>query len=275
MIVFINPWWNTAQNQWHQNLMKAQEFIYRDTPVKRVILGSSLSALLIMDSLPDTKNLAFSGQSIFDGLEILTQMERPPKEVYIETNMVMRGKNKYFAEALSSPFPFPIKKHLPSLQEKNQPLAVLGGVVTWQCTYKIIHLFKTQTTQPLTQQQVALKEATLSYFISQNSQLPKPEQITRVFTTLKRLVRELEAKGITISFFEMPVHPELCDLPCPNAIREAFSAYFPPSEYAYIPLPDCQEYTTSDGYHLIHESSFRYALYLKQHIQTANWAYKE
>ncbi|HLZ16795.1 MAG TPA: hypothetical protein VKQ08_07135 [Cyclobacteriaceae bacterium] len=49
----MNPKLHSSQHQWQDNLIKAQEYIYgeRDT-TGDIIVGSSLSCRLAMDSLP-------------------------------------------------------------------------------------------------------------------------------------------------------------------------------------------------------------------------------
>ena len=88
-IYFLAPkWWTASQHQWQENIVKAQQFSYNKETFQNIIVGSSLSSRLIMDSIPETYNLSFAGQSIFDGLNIVCNSNKSIKNVFIEINLL-------------------------------------------------------------------------------------------------------------------------------------------------------------------------------------------
>ena len=84
--LMLKPNASVSQHVWQENIITTEEYLYDVDFVPNVILGSSLSERIIIDSLSDFFSLAFGGQSIYDGLEILTQKDKLPKRVFIEIN---------------------------------------------------------------------------------------------------------------------------------------------------------------------------------------------
>src|SRR5690349_5473276 len=77
------------QYSFQDNIVKAQGFMYGETE-KNVVVGSSLSEKLAMDSLPGFYNLSFVGLSIFDGLHLIVSNNKYPRNILIETNLILR-----------------------------------------------------------------------------------------------------------------------------------------------------------------------------------------
>ena len=73
--------------------------------------------------------MAFSGQSIYDGLNILLKRKRNPKNVFIEMNVVFRPENKDYAASLFSPILFYSANTFRSLRADKQPIAILGAIM--------------------------------------------------------------------------------------------------------------------------------------------------
>jgi len=118
------------QDQWQENILNAQNFLYNDTTKnENLIIGTSSSARIIMDSLPNFLNLSLPGQSIFDGLNILKHKIILPKNVYIEMNFPLIKESDKFSFALYFPVFFIIKKYVLSLRDDKQPIPLLQKYV--------------------------------------------------------------------------------------------------------------------------------------------------
>jgi hypothetical protein len=268
-VAFFAPkWWFASQHQWQSNIIKAQKFIYNDTDsFDNIIVGSSISCRLVMDSLPNTYNLSFSGQSIFDGLELLSHKNKFPKNIFIEINFVLRPENKNFTSSLNSPILYYPKKFLPSLREDKQPIAIIGEQLSVHFTSNIIG--KTKSIFGFTQKQTTNKnnhtffDKMLKKEMENYSTLPDSSLLIKSFSDLEIYVKALEEKEVNIIFFEMPVNSQLTDLPRAKLIRSTFFEYFPKAKYTYIPMQDSVQYKTTDGIHLNKEEALRYTLYLK------------
>jgi hypothetical protein len=70
-----------------------------------------------------------------------------------------------------------------------------------------------------------------------------------------------------ILFFEIPVNYQLNHLPKANLIRKTFYENFPESKYKYIPMPDSEQFITSDGVHLTQDEALTYTIYLKEKMK--------
>jgi hypothetical protein len=268
-VAFFAPkWWFASQHQWQDNIIKAQKFIYDDQDsYDNIIVGSSISCRLVMDSLPNTYNLSFSGQSIFDGLEVLRQKNKFPKNIFIEMNFVLRPENENFTSSLNSPILYYPKKILPSLREDKQPIAIIGEQLSFRFTAKLIG--KTKSILGITQKKVNNKkynvffDKILKKEIENYSTLPVPLVLNQSFSNLEIYIKELKKKGVNIIFFEMPVDSRLNNLPGAKLIRKTFFEYFPKTRYHYVPIPDSIKYKTTDGIHLNKVDALRYTIYLR------------
>jgi hypothetical protein len=258
-----------SQHQWQDNIIKAQSFVYEKTDTNRnVIVGSSLSCRIIMDSLVGYTNLSLAGQSIFDGLNIVDHKEKMPQKIFIETNVVMRGLDEGFNNSLFNPFFFQVRKYVPSLRDGRQPIAV-AGIRATNIISRIISKVKPTKTVAVNgasnQESDELFNKLLNDEIAYYSKLPRPEKLKQVFDLLKIEVDKMEKRGVKIVFFEMPVNKSLCNLPLANSIRKNFEQYFPASKYSYMPMPDCSPYKTTDGIHFSKEDAVRYTIHFKEH----------
>jgi hypothetical protein len=246
-----------SQYPFQENAVKAQSFIYEEDK-ENIIIGSSLSNRMIMNELPGIYNLSFTGLGIFDGLQIISYHEIVPKNIFIEINIIQREENANFLSHINSPVLAPVKRHFPSLREGYQPI----GMFAENLMEEVKGAKKNSIDTP--------NDETFNRILNQEkghySEIPDEQFLTNQFIKLKKEIDKLEQKGSSIIFFEMPVNEQLCDLPRPRVIRKFFNEYFPPSKYKYIEMPDCRDYTTTDGVHLSEDEALRYTTYFKSKI---------
>lgn len=296
-VAFFAPkWWSVSQHQWQTNIINAQEYIYNDRKdtIINIIVGSSLSTRLVMNKLPHTYNLSFGGQSILDGLNILCNFKdnKLPKNIYIETNFILRGEDKNFTQSLNTILYYP-KKQLLSLREDKKPIAILGFVLDYKFNsfflrikyhfgklfYNLskIHIDKlfshlstiqenNLVSHPSNVQVDDLFSKLLALQVKSYNEMPTESHVKESFDNLKMYLKVLEDKKVNIVFFEMPVNSQLSYLPKTKLIRETFYKYFPPARYMYIPYPDSLKFITTDGIHLNGDEGLEYTNYLKNRI---------
>ncbi|MDJ1499227.1 hypothetical protein [Xanthocytophaga agilis] len=245
--------------------------MYKTSTEANVIVGSSLSAKLLMDSLSHFDNLSFSGLSIFDGLNLILEKGNLPKTVFIETNLVLRPENTQFKEDLFSPIPFYTKKLIPAFRDGQQPMAVFGHYLEKNVTQNILTKFesiKNSTDKPLVSAlSPALFEKMLSNEIQNYSVIPQEKLIQERFEKLNTIINYLNSKKVDIVFFEMPIHERLCHSPVSNVVRSSFYQYFSKKKYYYITQPSCADYQTTDGLHFNSADALRYTSYFKSQVQ--------
>ena len=260
--------WQASQHQWQENLIKAQRYVYSGAPPSaKMIVGSSLAQRLVMEELPGFANLSLGGQSIYDGLSILTHQSQFPRTAYIEMNMMLREETLEFTEALNSPVMYYPRKWLLSLREDRQPLGVLGSRFNKGVTEEVIPWLKSKVRAgaPVADAGAAadlfprLLEAQREVY----AKTPGKDLLETRFRSLEGYVRKLQGKGVAIVFFEMPVNSSLMHLPQAETIRAAFRQHFPEPAFRYIEPPADDEFRTVDGVHLSPEEALRYTGYFQ------------
>ena len=272
----VDPSIQVSQHQWQDNVIKAQNFIYNFNSdiYPNVIVGSSLSNRLVMDSLKGYFNLSFVGLSISDGLIILNHSKNLPKNVFIEINESFKKEDKNFTSSLFNPFLYCLRKYIPSVRDGKQPIAIAGKLVL-DIKGRIVGT-KTQTSAKSTVNKIDSKQGDELFLNLLNgeakaySKSPSPQLLEEIFNKLHTYIEFLRKKGVNIFFFEMPVDNKLCSLPLSVTIRETFYKNFPAKYYNYIPQPNCSEYKTTDGIHLDEESALGYTIYFKE--KTKNYS---
>ena len=250
----------TGQNQYDRNIVKGEEYLYeKGRKADVLILGSSLASRIVMDSLPASYyNLAMGGMSIYDGISLLSKSSRKPKVVLIEMNVVYRDMNKDLEKDLYHPVFFFVKKYIPILRKKYQPVPVLkalfrdrSGIAADVGLYQLPkHLFDSEVAR----------------FKVMYSATPDPKLMKRKFNELNRDIQVLLRSGIKVVFFEMPIHQDLKNLIEPQTTREEFYKYFPKSGFTYFDMPQ-DTYQTSDGLHLAPQEALRYTRFLRSKIK--------
>jgi len=274
-----------SQDQWQENSIKAQGYLYlTNDSGKSIILGSSLANRLVMDSLPGFRSLAFGGLSIFDGLDILMHKNDLPRSVYIEINVVLRPEAKDFSGSLFNPILYGLREEVPALRDGNQPVARVGSLLL-SALKKITERLRLPFSIIKSDQHNlrTMKSASVGIeagndngtFFSKLLQMQvkayslKPDSVSLVLAlnNLDAYIRRLEEKNVRIVFFEMPVNPALCGLPLAVGIRTAFYNKFPRKVYNYMPGSNCSGYQTKDGIHLNEKDAVKFTQYFRKASQ--------
>lgn len=298
------PLTKVVQHQWQDNEIKAQNFLYQEgAGSKNVIVGSSLSCRILTDSLSDFTNLALNGQSLFDGLNIISHKRDLPANVFIEMNVVIRGENKTFTDNLFNPVLFTMREDIPALRDGYQPLGLAGTPATafvratlsaiktvlvrkkgdpagaaataaaaaspTAATSAAAAAAATTTTTARGTAKDASSDLFTRLILMQENNYSRPADSVTLYRNLNELARYVDAlgrRGVKVYFYEMPIDPHLCELPLERSIREGFYRVFPQEKNGYIPHPDCTGYETSDGLHLKDPDAIRYTSYLKSRL---------
>jgi hypothetical protein len=268
-VSFVATNYDTGQHQWQDNIIKAQNYLYETDNPKGVIVGSSLSARIDESILlGEVHNLAMGGLSIYDGLKVVLEKATLPEYVCVETNLITRPASQDFTNSLLSPVLYPVRKVAPSLREKNQPLGLVTGFI-------LDKLNKQERGGKLPASVKDAKKAqqdpvfakVLQMAKEEKQELPDPVLLAERIKEMKDLLGKLEAKGVKVYFFEMPISFGLCDFPFPTHIREQMATHFPTSQYTYFPTPDCSQYNTTDGAHLDPVSVKAFSSWLKGQLE--------
>lgn len=271
-----------GQNQWQNNIIKAQNYLYGFEVQPNMVLGSSMAANLEGALSNRFTSLAFRAGSARLGLKLLSEQKQPlPQLVLIELNTLFLSTelDQTFANDMTLPGIYETKGLLPALQEKNQPVTILSGYVQPMLNkLKARHSAPKATpkndTKPTTEQGKHTSEKPGQKEVNQDK--VKQEEVNKV-TLLKptedllRSIRLLKEKGCKIIFFEIPQNTQQHQDATRKATLQMAYQYFPPEAFTYVLLPkDLSAYQTSDGVHLDGKSAVAYVKYLNGYLPQKN-----
>jgi len=279
LILIVNPAkWSYIQDLGQDNTLKAQNFLFSSKDdYNKIIVGSSLAERILTDSLRQTVNLAFGGESIYDGIAIVKAKKKYPRFLLIETNMVMRPENSNFTSQFSNPVLLFLKKYVVSFREDKKPVVALAegtkGLVHQAVLLKQkLHSTGTNRSVVASVNDKVVYGGATKWAVELNrkdfSKLPSTEAIDNKFKELQQDVDFFKKKGCEIIFFEMPINNTLVATPLPVEIRKDFLKYFPENEYKYIKVPENMRVETTDGIHLNYQDATVYTNFLGKSIDS-------
>lgn len=267
--VGINHKLSSSQHQWQTNLIKAQKYIYDESDtIENVIIGSSLSCRLVMDSLPSFYNLSFHGQGVFDGLKIIKSKKNLPENVFIETNELLRKENEEFTFSVISEIPYFLGKNFLALRAEKQPIPLFIehseglNILRWEIRSLTKRIANMEDSSGLSVKKEELFHKILKQKISVFSEEPDRVLLKEQLSLLLEYVHFLKSNGVRVCFFEMPVNSGLAGLPKMRIPREEIPKFFE-KEKIEIFLQDSTQYETSDGIHLAGNEAIKYTSFFK------------
>ena len=253
--VIFNPSIGMATHQWQDNVIKAQQFLYAEKS-DTVMVGTSLSARIIRDSIPFVKSVSFGGCSVEDGLKLILSKEDAPKYVLVETNLILRdGNAELISKNTEGIIPI-IRRKLPSLREQYEPICLFASLIM-SSTGINAQAGKSTVNMDLLNESIKRK-------IEEDKPVPEDEAESRI-QDIKKLINELEGKGTQFIFFEMPVNERILHLNSFEQTKEIVQREFPTDKYIYLPS-DTANYLTTDGQHLDFEGQQRFSHYFKKNL---------
>lgn len=255
-IVLLNPSLGMATHQWQDNIVKAQSFYYSDK-ADTVMVGTSLSARIISDSIPFVKSVAFGGCAVEDGLKIILSKKHLPKYVLVETNLILKNGNPELVSKTTTGVVPLIKGWIPSLRERYEPI----------CLFASMMMASTGVNAQAGTTKVSTKLLNESINrILKNDKLVPEEKVESRLKVIKELINELEGKGTQIIFFEMPVNEKLLHLKKFEKTRVVMQREFPRDIYMYMPT-DTTKYLTTDGEHLSFDEQQRFSHFFSKALK--------
>ncbi len=239
--------------QWQSNIVKAQRYLLDfQGRYDHVLVGSSLTNRINTDSLPGFYNLGLDGLSIYDGLAVLNEATSLPGAIYLEMNNALRKTDDRFIRAIKQDFWFDTKRTIPVLREEFKPMVVL---VTYLQTWILSPGKNQRINRAGSREDKGLFDKVMDQHIQRNLKIPPGELLSGNFTSLKKQVSALQARGTDFFFFIMPVDQRISELPRPKLVKQYSLYYFPENKCRWIfPVPG-KKYNTTDGMHLDDRSS--------------------
>ncbi len=278
LFVYLAPLPTLPQNQWQQNVIRAQEYIYDPKADQIVIVGSSMAARLDGDLLPkNCYNLSFGGQSVQDGLEIIRKSHARPRAILIEANILTAPVNKPFIDGLFTPVLYSLRKVFPALRERNQPVCIVAGCFqrTIQLASSMARYFSLlpgiqvaphKPAEILDEDQRKVRAELIAYAVEENNRTPEKTFLLAQRNILIQYRQFLKTTGIPVLLFEMPVDPRLRSTANYSIIRELTHDIFDPRQYTYLERIDNHPFNTTDGVHLDRSSATAFTAFFAEEI---------
>ena len=246
-----------TQSAMQTNRYVLENYFRSDKKPAIVYVGSSLlNQLDFSEESPCVYSLAMSGGSALTGLNaIFLDTSTKPRLVFVEINVPQRGSDNALIAKASAMLP-----RISSLfLTENMPM---NRALTYLYQFKREKL-GSETNDVIRQLGLALQ--TREYAIPL-----APEVIENSMAEFRQLKIKLERQGTELVFLEMPVHPELENLPQATQIRAAFRKTFPDNKFiTYEELAKSSKIETIDGVHLTIEEGNIVISNLKPHHNEA------
>lgn len=250
MIAFV-PNKGIGTHQWQDNQIRAQRFLY-EMSSDTVIVGTSLSARILLDSLNGVSSCAFSAGVVEDGLRLILSKDVIPHFVLIETNYILRSSNEELIKVnTQGPMPY-LRNCFPILREQNAPISLIG------CCFMQGALAPADTVD-----MERLQKNIENRILEDNTHFLTKEQQKGRMNVIMSFINKLEKRGAKIVLFEMPLNDRLKHIRSNEQTRNAVIRMFPKDKFIYLPN-DTGTYLTNDGEHLDAEGQRRYSHYLKE-----------
>lgn len=236
----------TGQNQGDTNMIRAQDYLSAQDRVKLVLAGSSLTFRLPPSELgSETANLAFAGGGSLTGLEVVEEAGASPKLVMVEVNSLARELDRDFVRALVR---FPdrqLRAHVRAFRTGYDPVNL-----AWHGMAALLHKEDSPPVPPanVVRQLTEVQRQDLS-------RAPDIARLRRNLAVMKELVQSLQARGIRVGFFAMPVDAGLENLPGEAVPRQLAVGAFPRDRFCWIDLAVAGGTHTVDGIHLTPEDA--------------------
>ena len=242
-------------HQFQDNVVKVQRFLYAESPY--VLVGTSLSARILKDSIPEVTSIAFGGSSVENGLRLVLCKPAAPRVLFVETNLLLRESDADFIDRAVAPIPYMVKRVFPSLREQYQPICLFADVMLGATGVNPQRGAATVNREFLER---CIQDALVADTVCSSDRAHGRMEL------IASLLSAIEAKGSRLVFFEMPVNPRLEGMASFRQVRELVEERFPRARYAYMPR-DTAAYLTTDGMHLDYEGQCRFSSYFKNNVR--------
>ncbi len=247
----------TLQSQWANNQYLVEKYLRTQSinPVDTLIIGSSLTDRLDFSEKANcVYRLSLSGDSSLTALAVAMKSGKTPKNIWVEINYPERDVNLELIRDATG-----YSKAIPAFQIENRPLSLaLGYLHQAAARFNPPHIIgdaEQQEAKTDTQPTSNINETVRQNAIALQTGIYKGQLQSNIL--LERMdkymhfIKELESKGAIVGFFELPIYPNLRELPRAVQVREAFKKYFPQHQLiSFADLSNGLTIKTSDGVHL-------------------------
>jgi hypothetical protein len=234
-----------GQNQGDTNMIRAQDYLAN--PVSdTVLVGSSLTFRLPPPVLgPRIANLAMAGGAPATGLALIERSNARPRLVLVEINLLSRPADMAPVQSLL---------RFPERQLHGSLRAFRTGYDPVNVTERGIQALLHKSDEDLVPPPDAIHRL-IANEREIRSRQPDADQLRDNLAKTAVLVTALQARGIRVGFFEMPIDSSLTDLPAEKILRQQVLQRFPANRFCWLKLSVRGGAHTLDGIHLMSDDA--------------------
>lgn len=248
-----------------KNVMVIDNYVYGHEHFDKVCVGSSMTEKIIADSIPGLYNLGLLACCAMDGLEFIAMKPKDelPKTVYVEMNNAHSNSlNKFLQEEYKPGFGSFLKGIFPNMRKEYAPVTMFKSACVKTLKGEGRNNIVPVDTATLSRSIAYLKE---DGWLKWGRHLDY-EGCSIGFRMLKERLDILQARGVKIVFFWVPMNKTIEQGPRMSDLKAFIYKFFPASQYSYMPM-DETAYPTSDGIHLDDMSARQFTMFFKSHCE--------
>jgi len=243
-----------TQSFGQDNLVAMEHYFRLSRQPEVVLVGTSLGRKLdLRQDAPCTYNLAMGGGSVSTGLAAVAKAERKPRLLLVEINIPAGDADQALIDFAARP----LLRASAVFHTENMPANL---------AYSYVYQLKKDKADPpvveaVFQNALALQRSTFSKSAT-------PDSLAARMGEIRKRVQALEADGVHVIFFELPVNPELEKTLLAVQVRDAFRRTFPDNTLVgYEDLAQDRLPRTVDGIHLDAREAAAVAARLRPYYQ--------
>ncbi|NER39786.1 MAG: pyridoxine 5'-phosphate synthase [Oscillatoria sp. SIO1A7] len=261
-------------HQWQRNVIKLERYIYQNRGVDITLVGSSLIAKIDVANIGSNAiNLGLSGGNSQTGLEIVKRKKKPPSKILVEISDTIQKSIDYkLVHNIYQPGWYWLRLYFPIFRQEYRPVSVLVNYLRNTSKNNRTLTDDEQDKREMTSDR--LRKKIIQNYVNQYAKKITPEKRDKLISEakhLKKQIAEFQKAGVRVILFNVPIDSELENTMMQREIRELLRSLFPPSTCEWLPEPPSEDWITYDGFHLIHSSAKKYALFLKDQIVKNGW----
>ncbi|KQS27055.1 hypothetical protein [Dyadobacter sp. Leaf189] len=240
LLLYILP----VRNMYYDDIERAEAYVFSRCAFDHVFVGSGLIGHIDPRISGKSFNLYFPYYGSCTGVQVIALSNKIPKVLFVETNFICKGTNEQVIANLFSTRYLRIKKVLPLILRKNNPLKLIKQVLR---AFKLENGFNSTVKSNTAQVEI---EVLIELF----NRTPDLQKLRSDIACLKKNVDILSEKGCKVIFLEIPIDPILSNARLFQVQYAELKKTFREKPYRWIPDHKGHYFQTEDGLHLTSDS---------------------
>jgi len=262
-VIYWPPSWKPVQNQWEVNVATVEDFVFQHSNEKVIYIGSSMMKRIQPEFVPKAHFVfACLGSTPVTLLDIMNRANAHPDTLFVEANSSLGVYNPELPNRVFDPTMGKVRALFPFMRDGNKPFSKLFGPIANETARAILGKNDQNGPQgPLARDNNAFKE--LEARLNEMNAKPIPAATLKSnWMALLAALHPFQQSGTKVVFINLPVSANSIKLRSSIQIDSVLSADALQYHYSYVPMPNVNQYQTSDGIHMELSSAKRYAKWL-------------